>query len=94
MHLANRIQHIALQMLNVVQIGELAPTIRRQISIELLGHLPTEIIAVHQKQHALRLRMLNQPIGKTHHSKRLPRPSRHLNQRPVGDSPPTISQNY
>jgi len=46
MHLADRIEHVALQMLDVVQLGELAPIIRRQILIELLERLPPEIIAI------------------------------------------------
>jgi len=44
---------------------ELAPIVGREILIELLERLPTEIIAIHQKQHALRLCMLDQPIDKS-----------------------------
>jgi len=81
-HLADIIQHIGLEMLHVVQLGKFASIIGGDKLVKLLERLPPQVVAVHQKEHALRPGVLDQPVDEIDRRKGLAAARRHLNQRP------------
>ena len=69
-------------MLHVVQLGELAAIVGRDVLLKLLQRLPPQVAAIDQEQHALRARELDQAIDERHRRERLAAARRHLDQRP------------
>ena len=80
MHLADRVERVRLQMLDVVQLGELAPVVGRAVLVELLERLAAQVVAVHQEEHAFGLGELDQPVDETDRRVCLACPGGHLDQ--------------
>ena len=73
------------QVLDVVQLGELAAVVGRDVLLELLERLPAQVGAVDQEEDALRLAELDQPVDGGDGGEGLAAAGRHLDQgaRPV-----------
>ena len=80
MHLADVVQQVGLQVLHVVQLGELAPIVRGDELVELLEGLPAQVVAVHQEEHAPRFGVLDQPVDKVDRGEGLAAAGGHLDQ--------------
>ncbi len=80
MHLADRVERVRLQVLDVVQLGELAPVIGGAVLVELLERLPAQVVAVHQEQHPFGFGEFDQPVDETDRGVGLARAGRHLDQ--------------
>ena len=52
MHLADVVQQVGLQVLDVVQLGELAPVVGGDELVKLLESLVAQVVAIHQEQDA------------------------------------------
>jgi len=60
---ADRVERVRGEMLDVVKLGELAPGIGCDELLELGGGLASEIRAVHEKEHAARSGVFDEPVG-------------------------------
>ena len=69
-----------LQVLDDVQLAELAPVVGRDELLELLLRLAAQVAAVDQEQDPLGLAELRQPIGEVGGRERLAGAGRHLDQ--------------
>ena len=78
---AHGVEHVAREALDVVQLGKLAPVVRRDVLLELVERLPAQVRAIHQKQHALRAPEFDQPVDGRDRRERLAAAGRHLDER-------------
>ena len=62
--LADIVQAVLIEVLDVVKLGELAAVVGRDELLELLERLAPEVAAVHQEQHALRAGELDEPVDR------------------------------
>ncbi len=76
------IDHVRRQVLDVVELGELAPVVGRRERLELLARLASEVRAVDEEQDTPGSRVLDQPVGDIRGRERLAGARRHLDQRP------------
>ena len=60
--LADWIDAVRLQVLDVVKLGEQAAVVGRAEGLELLEGLAAEVAAVHEEQHAARAGKLDQAV--------------------------------
>ena len=67
-------------MLDVVQLGELAAVVGRDVLLELLEGLPAEVAAVHQEQDAAGVGELDQAVDRRDGRERLAAAGGHLDQ--------------
>ena len=79
--LAHRVEHVGLQVLHVVQLGELAAVVGGDVLVELVERLLAQVVAVHQEQHALRPGELDQAVDEGDRGEGLAAAGRHLDQR-------------
>ena len=86
MHFADVIEGVGLQVLDVVQLGELAAIVGGDELVELLEGLLAQVVAVHQEEHAFGPGMLNQAVDEVDGGEGFAAAGRHLDQgaRPVG----------
>ena len=80
MYLADRVERVRLQVLDVVQLGELAPVVGRAVLVELLERLAAQVAAIYQEEHAFGFGKLDQPVNETDCRVGLARPGSHLDQ--------------
>ncbi|OQB89789.1 MAG: hypothetical protein BWX84_02255 [Verrucomicrobia bacterium ADurb.Bin118] len=80
-HAGHGIQLVGSEVLDVIQLGELAPGIRRDELLKLGERLPAKVGAVHEKQNALCARMLDQPVRERASRVSLAGAGGHLDQR-------------
>ena len=69
------------QVLDLVQLGELAVVVGRAVALELLLGLLAEIRAIHQEQHAPRAAELDQAVDRGDREQRLAGAGGHLDER-------------
>jgi hypothetical protein len=69
------------QMLDVVELGELAVHVRDGEALELLQRLPAEVGAVDEEEHASRAAVADQAVADVRRGVRLAGAGRHLDQR-------------
>ncbi len=72
---------VGAQVLDVVQLGELAAVVRGGVLLELVEGLPRQVGPVHQEQHAPDAAELDQPVDLRDGGEGLAAAGRHLDQR-------------
>ena len=73
---------VAREVLDVVELRELAVDVRDGEALELLQRLPAEVRAVDEEEDATRSAVLDQPVGEARGHVGLPGSGRHLHERP------------
>ena len=68
-------------MLDVVELGQLAPVVRRRETVELLERLAAEVRPVDEEEDPPGVAVLDQPVGDVCRGVRLARAGRHLDER-------------
>ncbi len=81
-HARDRVDLVRAQVLDVVELGELAAVVGRREPLELLQRLAAEVGAVDEEEDPPRVGVLDQPVADVGGGERLARPGRHLDQRP------------
>ena len=79
-HLADIVQDVGLQVLDVVQLGELAPVVGGDELVELLEGLAAQVVAVHQEEHPPGFGVLDQAVDEVDRGEGLAAAGRHLDQ--------------
>ena len=80
--LGDRVEPVRGQVLDVVQLGELAAVVGGVEALELLERLPAQVGPVDQEQDPAGPGVADQPVGDVGGGEGLARPGRHLDQRP------------
>ncbi|KYC51213.1 MAG: hypothetical protein AMQ22_01349 [Candidatus Methanofastidiosum methylothiophilum] len=78
---ADRVEGVGGKMLDVVEVGEPAAVVGRDVLLELAPGLAAEIVAVHEEQDAPGAGMLDEPIAERDRGESLAAARGHLNQR-------------
>ncbi len=79
-HLADRVDGVRSQTLDIVELGELATVVGREVALELTEGLPAQVVAIHQEEDASGTRKFDQMVNKTDGGEGLAAVSGHLDE--------------